>query len=299
MEIKESEWDIIFSEIEELSDQYFNPQFNSLYKNNISISFNVARYQGAIQAKAIPLGESSYLIKISRGMLVTLMDIACEHTKDEKFIKLINPLKLKRNLVQNLLFFAYVDLIICHEWAHIIFGHNELADKKINDLVEPDVDESTFMNSLELEADATAARLILARLASNYHKVDKIIYGASIQETTSHKDSWKITIFAILSLFDSFKGTGKTHPTSSIRAFASIMFIAGEISEKLNIRNNLPHTGDSEVEIYNYFAILVSRYYIDYKNLNKSEYLELQISAFEHCYKIGSILDKRGKRVDI
>ncbi len=295
MEIREDEWDIIFDEIEELADQYFNPKFNSMYKSNISIRFSIARYEGILQAKAIPLSEKSYLIRISRGMLVTLMDLACKHIKDEKFVKLINPLILKRNIIRNFLFFAYVDLIICHEWAHVIFGHNKLANQINSDLIKPYGNKSIFINSLELEADAAAAQLILARLASNYNKVEKLIYGASIQETSSLKNSWKISIFAILSLFDSFKGTGKTHPDSSIRAFASIMFIAGEISEKPNIRNNLPHVGNNQEEIYNYFATLVSRYYTDYKNLNELEYYELQISAFKYCFKIGSIIDEKAK----
>lgn len=295
MEINEEDWSIIFSDVEKIASQYFGENINRIYKKKLAIEFKVARYEGLKKAYTEILNETSYRINISRGMLVHLMDIASTYVEDKKFIMLINPLKSRKLEIRNFLFFTYIDLIILHEWAHIFCGHLEYLGKNQYDVLTGCYND-VLRRNMELEADSKAATLFLARLAPNHIKLNNIIYG-DIDGVALNK-VWDITVYSILSLFDYYEDnklhTNTTHPKPSYRAFTNIIFIAGEIADKPNIRKELPFISNNKNEIYEYFAKLFINFYTKYKGFDTEFIIEEQTKIFDYCSKVGKVIKESG-----
>lgn len=296
MDNSEKDWDIIFNDVENIAKQYFNADINNLYKKNISIEFKLAKYEGRLKAFSRIINEESYEVTLSRGMLVNLMNIATKYAEDEKFIELVNPLKNKVFEIRNFLFYFYVDLIICHEWAHIFCGHLKLPNINQHDFSEVFESGHSLEKTMELEADSKAATLILARLANNHIKLNKTIYGSLPVANYESKKSWEITVYAILSLFyyyeNKLSDKNKTHPKPSFRAFTSLIFITGELADKPNIRSKLPYISNDKNEIYSYFANLAVNFHTNYKNVDLESVITKQIEAFKYCSEIGKNIEK-------
>lgn len=178
--------------------------------------------------------------------------------------------------------------------GHLDFSHS----KHINthNFFESFGNEYNMDKTFELEADSKAAILTLARLANNCAYIDNSLFGSITKDALGSKKTWEVSVYTILSLFDYFENihnnTSNTHPKPSYRAFASIMFIAGEIADKPSIRGQLPFISNNKDAIYNYFTGLVVFFYSKYKSFSPDQIFKTQQEASEYCSKIGSIISK-------
>lgn len=296
MELEHEDYMNIFDEVKNMAYQYFNfnPNIQALYKSPVTIRFNVDDLEHECIASSTKVNDGSYSVKISAGMLDKLWSLANDLSKDTHFLNLINPLKDKRNSVRNYLFYLFVDLLLYHEWSHIFCGHLDFKAKNHVYLLKSN-DDYDFNKVMELEADAKAATLILARLANNHTYTSKALFG-SLTEGFNYKKSWEITVYSILALFDywesSLETTTHKHPSPYLRAFASIIMLAEELADKPDIRNDLPFISNDKDLIYSYFARLVGLFYLKYKLLSQNDILISQMSAFEYCSKIGEVIKK-------
>lgn len=298
MELEFEQWSIIYTDIENIANQYFNEKINQVYLKDIFIKFNIKKESAIYEKKFIAysdrISENEYLVELSTGTLNELMNYAIKLSDNKKFIQLLNlPVGLSnenRNTIQFFLFFLYIDLIICHEWSHIFCGHVDFN----KDSFKEKENNTPLYKAMEIEADSFAVTMILPRFASSFPNLKNALYNLDMTTEITSIRLWEVYIYSVLTLFDfleisstSIKGF---HPNSTFRAFTTLMSIAGIISENPNLRRILPLISNDKKEIYNFFGKLATCFYIDYKKFEINNLLDTQKEAYAYCSKIGDII---------
>lgn len=296
MKLKPADYQSIFTEIKKMANQYFNDneEIKSLYLyKNLNIEFIVST-ENTSRAYSKRQSKNNFSVFITRDFIDELYNIASNYSNDASFMSLFIPNFVNKKALRNYLFYFYVDLIICHEWAHIFCGHLDFIhyQSQIGNLGFLQENSCKVNKALELEADSMAARLVLARLAANYNNINRLVFS-DITSKEDIIDIWRLFVFALISLFESLSGkNSKTHPQVSHRVFTSIMFVAGEIAEKREIREALPKicTSNNEQEIIQTFMSYNLDFYQKYKLLSLQDIAASMKEDFEHCSKIGKVI---------
>lgn len=293
MKLEPKHYDVIFKEVLQMAEQYFNynPDIQALYKKPVSIKFEVSsEYNKRPYSKRI--SDNDFIVSISKDWLDELWNYANNLSQDSKFLNLIESTIPSSESIRNYLFYFYVDLIVCHEWAHIFCGHLDFKNechRKNNTLFSNN--EYKVAKALELEADSIAARIILARLAANYENISSLVYSSANESFSSTSQLWKLFSYSLVSIFNFSESENSTsHPIPIYRIYTSIMFAVGEIVTKPSIRKELPSISDKESEVYAIFMSYVALFYMEYKNYSQENFEHIMFDAYDHCSKIGSLI---------
>ena len=288
------QYEIIFKEVAQMAEQYFNSndEIQALYKQPTTINFAITTETRPIYSERI--SDYSYEVKISKKWLDQLWTFASDLSNDERFLALVDISKANNIFVRNYLFYFYADIIICHEWAHIFCGHLNFKIKHMREksgLLS--VDEARVGKALELEADSWASRLVLARLAENHEYIKSLIFGTNTKSKLKSDKTWDLFTYSLTSLFNHIKvSSNGTHPIPIHRIYASVMMAVGEIVDKLDIRKELPPISDDPSKVYAIFMSFVNRFYTEYKGYSQKDFEGIMFEAAEHCSTIGKIIEE-------
>jgi len=261
--------------------------------SSIEIDFDVDDLAVAANAHARKRRAGQYEIRLYAPLLAELDRYANDAI--ERFPSLFmvdNGGRAVQQHAASYLLFLWTDFIICHEWAHVVYGHLEVTGRgQWNELEsEPVIDPPELCHALELEADSRATVFTLAGLAARWRDVSIHLYG-KVDPTLA----WRDYYYGLLLLFDFFeekhppgKSGKRTHPHPFVRAYTFQMFVMGECDRVAG----LPDTPGSDRQ--RFFAEMAISYYLTIRNRDPQEYLEASLRAARFCTQIDGILSAHG-----
>jgi len=274
----------IFFGSEEISKTYKNPA--------LKIDFGIDDLRHEVNAHAARRSEAEYEIRLYAGLIAAL-DRYCAKTLEShpQLFEGDSGRIADQSVLASYLMRLWIDFIIFHEWAHVINGHLEWANRanwdEVGDLA---IGAPGIRQALELEADSRATVFVLATLAADWRAATEQLYG-----TPNPRHAWRNFFNALMLLFDFFEEIpgkkvvgGSTHPDPFARAYTCQMFIFGDHRRVAG----LPVIEGADLQ--KYLTQLSIDYYLKAKGADPNRFLERSLAATQFCIGVDALIDQHG-----
>lgn len=252
-------WNNKLTKINDLLNQFLNNEYGNKYlkyKINVKLSLN-QNIENDPNAYSNKIDKNNFEIVFGRKLLLLLDYYSHEIFNYELIFDKIERIPKNEEKLYKLVDFtleSWIYFIFLHEWTHILNGHFEYESSSKNDMY------------IELDADITAGKILIALFASNL---------SDFQKDFQEKDICLIENFNIIMfyLFDFFFEVKEinirnTHPSIHDRMIALLT----TFTETFYVKNNLFKISQNEFFEIGMKSILKFMIYHDKKyKLNKND----------------------------